>query len=33
VVDFDAQKHESKEEREAIETEMLEMAKGMKEYA
>ena len=33
MVDFDALKKESKEEREAIENEMLDMAKGMKEYA
>ena len=33
MVDFDTNKRESKEEREAIESEMLDMAKGMKEYA
>lgn len=33
VVNFDSQKQESKEEREAIENEMLDMAQGMKEYA
>ena len=33
MVNFDAKNQESKEEREAIEQEMLDMAQGMKEYA
>lgn len=33
VVNFDAIKEQTKEEREAIENEMLDMAQGMKQYA